>query len=60
MKRDVHMEWQNEQEIKRLKNLLKRCVKPLDYAATHYLNDGELHLEDKTDTLIKSIHRALR
>lgn len=48
------------EEIKRLKNLLRRCVKPLDYAATHYLNDGALDLEDKTDTLIKSIHRALR
>jgi len=49
-----------ELEIQRLKRLLKRCIKPLDYAATQYLNDGALDLEDKTDTLIKSIHRALR
>lgn len=60
MERDCHWERHNEKEVAKLRRLLKRCIKPLDYAATHYLNDGALDLEDKTDTLIKSIHRALR
>jgi hypothetical protein len=60
MEHDCHWERHNEQEVKRLKRLLKRCIKPLDYAATHHLDDGSLNLEAKIDTLIKSIHRALR
>ena len=48
-----------EAENARLKRLLKRTIAPLRYASCMYLDHGMTRHEDKTDTLIDSITRAV-
>lgn len=49
-----------KKENERLKRLLKRSLAPLRFASLHYLDNGMLDQENRTDALVDSIKRALK